>query len=101
MNRGVSQTLNKKALQGPFTNCKISFFLLVADIVLLAIILGTGTDFQLFLGQMACGNIYYDPGIKMENIATKPKIKKRSQFRIKSQLLPNLYKLNEIIDTNL
>lgn len=62
------------------------------------IILGTGTDFQLFLGEMAKGNIYYDPGIKMENASTKPKIKKRSQFRIKSQNLPNLYKLNEIID---
>ena len=62
------------------------------------IILGTGTDFQLFLGQMAMGNIYYDPGIKMENASTKPKIKKRSQFRIKSQYLPNLYKQNEIID---
>ena len=62
------------------------------------IILGTGTDFQLFLGEMAKGNIYYDPGIKMENISTKPKIKKRSQFRIKSQFLPNLYKTNEIID---
>lgn len=62
------------------------------------IILGTGTDFQLFLGQMAGGNIYYDPGIKMENVSTKPKIKKRSQFRIKSQHLPNLYMANEIID---
>ncbi len=62
------------------------------------IILGTGTDFQLFLAQMAIGNIYYDPGIKLENISTKPKIKKRSQFRIKSGFLPNLYKQNEIID---
>lgn len=62
------------------------------------IILGTGTDFQLFLGQMANGNIYYDPGIKMENVSTKLKIKKRSQFRIKSQYLPNLYKKNEIVD---
>ena len=62
------------------------------------IILGTGTDFQLFLGQMANGNIYYDPGIKMENASTKPKIKKRSQFRIKSQHLRNLYKTNEIVD---
>src|SRR5690606_15317184 len=61
------------------------------------IILGTGTDFQLFLQQMAVGNIYYDPGIKMENVATKPKIKKRSQFRIKSQFLRELYKENEII----
>jgi len=62
------------------------------------IILGTGTDFQLFLSQMAIGNIYYDPGIKLENISTKPKIKKRSQFRIKSGFLPNLYKQNEIIN---
>ena len=62
------------------------------------IILGSGTDFQLFLGQMAIGNIYYDPGIKMENVSTKPKIKKRSQFRIKSQHLQNLYKENEIVD---
>jgi hypothetical protein len=62
------------------------------------IILGTGTDFQLFLRQMANGNIYYDPGIKMENVSTKPKIKKRSQFRIKSQHLPNLYKDNEVLD---
>ncbi|MFZ4414733.1 MAG: MvaI/BcnI family restriction endonuclease, partial [Bacteroidales bacterium] len=62
------------------------------------IILGTGTDFQLFLKQMANGNIYYDPGIKMENVSTKPKIKKRSQFRIKSLNLSSLYKVNEIID---
>ena len=62
------------------------------------IILGSSTDFQLFLAQMAIGNIYYDPGIKMENVSTKPKIKKRSQFRIKSQHLPNLYKKNEVID---
>ncbi|ASS50784.1 MAG: hypothetical protein CHH17_19060 [Candidatus Fluviicola riflensis] len=62
------------------------------------IILGSGTDFELFLEQMAKGNIYYDPGIKMENASTKPKIKKRSQFRIKSEHLRNLYKANEIVD---
>ena len=62
------------------------------------VILGTGTDFQLFLSEMAKGNIYYDPGIKLENMSTKPKIKKRSQFRIKSKFLPNLYKKNELID---
>ena len=61
------------------------------------IILGTGTDFQLFLKQMAIGNIYYDPGIKMENVSTKPKIKKRSQFRIKSQHLSNLYYNSETV----
>lgn len=63
------------------------------------VILGTGTDFQLFLSEMAQGHIYYDPGIKMENVSTKPKIKKRSQFRIKSQHLPNLYRNNSIVYT--
>ncbi len=63
------------------------------------IILGVGTDFQLFLAQMALGNIVYDPGIKMENISSKPKIKKRSQFRIKSQHLSSLYRINEVVDT--
>ena len=62
------------------------------------VILGTGTDFQLFLSEMAKGNIYYDPGIKLENMSTTPKIKKRSQFRIKSKHLPNLYKKNELFD---
>jgi len=63
------------------------------------IILGKGTDFQLFLSQMAQGNIYYDPGIKMENASSaRPSIKKRSQFRIKSQFLPELYRINEVVD---
>jgi hypothetical protein len=62
------------------------------------IILGTGTDFQLFLTEMAQGNVYYDPGVKMENASTNPKIKRRSQFRIRSKNLPNLYKINEVID---
>ena len=62
------------------------------------IILGTNTDFQLFLLQMSQGNIYYDPGIKLENFSSNPKIKKRSQFRVKSRFLPSLYKKNEIVD---
>ena len=64
-----------------------------------SIILGTGTDFTLLLKEMAVGNIYYDPGIKLEN-ATKgvPKAKRRSQFRIKSGNLGSLYKVNEQID---
>jgi hypothetical protein len=62
------------------------------------VILGTGTDFQLFLSEMAQGHVYYDPGIKMESVSTKPKVKKRSQFRIKSQHLPNLYRSNSIVD---
>lgn len=62
------------------------------------ILLGTGTDFQLFLQQMSNGLIYYDPGIKLENISTKPQTKRRSQFRIKSGNLSKLYYQNEIID---
>ncbi len=62
-----------------------------------SVLLGTGTDFQLFLQQMALGNIYYDPGIKLENISTSPKVKKRSQFRIRSRYLQNLYKTNEVV----
>lgn len=59
------------------------------------ILLGERTDFSLFLNEMNKGHIYYDPGIKIENISTKPKAKKRSQFRIKSKYIPNLYKHSE------
>jgi len=63
------------------------------------VLLGNGTDFQLFLKQMAIGNIYYDPAIKMEQASTlKPAIKRRSQFRIKSGNLSNLYTQSETID---
>jgi hypothetical protein len=62
------------------------------------VILGNGTDFQLFLKQMSIGNIYYDPGIKMENASGDRKIKKRSQFRIKSKYLSTLYKASEIVN---
>ncbi len=62
------------------------------------VILGMGTDFQLFLSQLSSGNIYYDPGIKLENMSGKPKIKRRSQFRIKSEFLCRLYKHCEIIN---
>lgn len=62
------------------------------------ILLGTRTDFQLFLQEMDAGNVYYDPGIKMEDASTKPKIKRRSQFRIRSKFLNNLYKENEYIE---
>lgn len=62
------------------------------------ILLGDGTDFQLFLKQMAMGNIYYDPGIKMELASSNPQIKRRSQFRIKSGNLTELYHKAETIN---
>lgn len=64
-----------------------------------SVILGSGTDFTLLLKEMALGNIYYDPGIKLEN-ATEgvPRTKRRSQFRIKTGNLGNLYLVNEQLD---
>jgi hypothetical protein len=67
------------------------------------IMLGNSTDFTLFLNQVANGNIYYDPGIKLElaiNGQRKQNIKRRSQFRIKSGNLTALYNNNEVIDVN-
>jgi len=61
------------------------------------VLLGSGTDFELFLREMSSGNLYYDPGIKVEHINGKRKIKKRSQFRIKSKFLGHLYHQTEII----
>jgi hypothetical protein len=53
--------------------------------------LGIGTDFLKFLSAVALGMIYYDPAVKVENYSTKPRSKRRSQFRIKSADLPALY----------
>ena len=60
--------------------------------------LGTGTDFSRFLSAIAKKSIYYDPGIKVENISTRPKAKKRSQFRIKSKHIPELYETMDIVN---
>lgn len=65
------------------------------------VMLGNQTDFSFFLKQVSLGNIYYDPGIKLEfaieGVRTQ-NIKRRSQFRIKANNLTNLYRQNEIID---
>jgi hypothetical protein len=65
------------------------------------IMLGNGTDFSLVLKQIASGNLYYDPGIKLELAIQglrKQIIKRRSQFRIRSQHIPNLYRRNALVD---
>lgn len=51
----------------------------------------TGTDFLRLLKAIARGSVYYDPGIKVENMSKKPKSKRRSQFRIHSRNIPALY----------
>jgi hypothetical protein len=54
--------------------------------------LGEDTDFLRFLKAMADRNVYYDPGIKLEGASTvSPRVKRRSQFRIKSADLSMLY----------
>jgi len=65
------------------------------------VMLGTSTDFSLFLKQIESGVIYYDPGIKLELAIEgerKQFIKRRSQFRINSGNLISLYKNNEIVN---
>jgi len=61
--------------------------------------LGEGTDFLKFLKAVADGVVYYDPGIKLEGASSsKPKIKRRSQFRIKPAHLTGLYHSMEVVD---
>ena len=65
------------------------------------VILGEGTNFMLFLAAMASGELYYDPAIKVENASTdSPTNKRRSQFRIKSGHLSELYHRSNIVDVN-
>ena len=68
------------------------------------VMLGTNTDFSIFLREVALGNIYYDPGIKIEfaiEDVRKQGTKKRSQFRMKANQLTNLYKENEVVDLSI
>lgn len=61
--------------------------------------LGEKSDISKFLTAMSATTVYYDPGIKLENISTpKPKIKKRSQFRMLPKNLPSLYSHFEVVD---
>ncbi len=61
--------------------------------------MGTGTDFEMILSAMHLGTVYYDPGIKLEHTSTgKPKIKRRSQFRVNHKHLDTLYKKFEFVD---
>lgn len=63
------------------------------------VMLGIETDYEFFLQQMAAGNIYYDPAIKMVSNPSVPvEFKARSQFRMKSAYLSSLYRKSEIVD---
>jgi hypothetical protein len=61
--------------------------------------LASRPDFLLVLRALDKGVIYYDPGIKLENASSqRSRLKKRSQFRIKSKDLGAIYGLCENID---
>ncbi len=63
------------------------------------ILLGEGAEFKLLLNSFHEGKVYYDPGIKLEGASTpKPKWKKRSQFRVRSDNLVSLYAHSRIVD---
>lgn len=53
--------------------------------------LGEGADFALVLKALDSGLVYYDPGIKLEHVSTQPKLKRRSQFRVRSADIGGLY----------
>ena len=57
-----------------------------------------GTTFIKLLHAITETHVYYDPGIKLENASTTPRSKRRSQFRVKSRLLSNLYEKQSDID---
>ncbi|MDH5784849.1 MAG: MvaI/BcnI restriction endonuclease family protein [Chromatiales bacterium] len=58
----------------------------------------TGTSFIKLLKAFNDQHVYYDPGINIKNADTKPVTKRRSQFRIKSSELINLYDEQEDVD---
>lgn len=61
--------------------------------------LGEGTNFEIFLASIQTGKIYYDPGIKMESASSdSPKLKRRSQFRVRHKDIKNLYNKYEILN---
>lgn len=58
--------------------------------------LGIGTDPLLLLEAIQNGNVYYDPGIKLEHSNdAKPTTKRRSQFRVRLKDIDKLYDLVE------
>ena len=55
------------------------------------------TDPLRLLAALATGEVYYDPGIKLERASTAPEVKRRSQFRIASKNIGSLYGTMETV----
>ena len=64
-----------------------------------SVMLAEGTDYTLVLKALATGTIYYDPGIKVEDVSTAPRAKRRSQFRVARRLLSSLYHSSVTVST--
>ena len=63
------------------------------------VLLGERTDFSKYLSALVAGHVVFDPGSKIDGIATaRPKVKARSQFRIPRQRLSVLYEKFEELD---
>lgn len=61
--------------------------------------LGIGTDFEMFLSAMLAGQVYYDPGLKLEKASDPTSSpKRRSQFRVNHKYLKQLYKNLDFVD---
>jgi hypothetical protein len=61
------------------------------------VLLGEGTDFSRYLSQLDAGIVVYDPACKVESLASRPKSKARSQFRISLSHLSALYETLESV----
>lgn len=62
--------------------------------------LGVGTGFELLANALACGTVFYDPGLKLENCTSaRPTTKRRSQMRVSFRNLADLYDTFEYVDT--
>lgn len=63
------------------------------------ILLCEQTDFLLFLKGFTSGAVYYDPAVKVEKASSaKPEIKRRSQFRVKHNLITQMYHRSEVVE---
>lgn len=56
-----------------------------------SVLLATGTDFLMFLANVANGRVYYDPGIKVEQFGDSTRVKRRSQWRMQGSSVYALY----------
>jgi hypothetical protein len=59
------------------------------------VLLGEGTDFTKYLAAVVSGSVVYDPGSKISDASTRPRVKARSQFRIPIPMLSTLYQMFE------